>query len=101
MVNIIKYLFEPAEAAVELGVSIDGLTQLTSFNDYIEHLYRYSLIAGGALATLIIVYAGILYMTSQGESSRLQSAKDYFLGAIIGMAILLLMGTILNFIGAS
>ena len=51
---------------------------------------------GILLAGLVIVYAGILYATSQGDPTKLTAAKEYLFGAIIGLIILLSAGWIVG-----
>ncbi|MEI8143520.1 MAG: hypothetical protein WCG48_02835 [Candidatus Berkelbacteria bacterium] len=103
--NILVLLMRSAAARVSAAtVGVGGLPGVAAGSNvtywqYVGAIYQYSLIIGITLSGLVIAYAGILYMISQGESSKIQSAKDYFVGAIIGLTILLLMGAILQFIG--
>ena len=89
---------------MDVGVEIPG-TKTTSFtyNSYVNAILKYSVRLGFVLAILMIIYAGIKYMTSQGNQTAINDAKEIMLGAIIGFVMLLLVNMILGFlnIGAS
>ncbi|MBQ3445238.1 hypothetical protein IJG29_00685 [Candidatus Saccharibacteria bacterium] len=51
----------------------------------------------GLVAVIVIVYGGIQYMTSAGDSSKLKRAKDTILYAVIGLIISVLAFAITNF----
>ena len=44
---------------------------------------------GGVIAVLMIMYAGFLYVTARGNSSKIEKAHQALLWAVIGAAILL------------
>ena len=48
------------------------------------------------LAILVIVIAGILYITSGGDQGRIDTAKSWILYAIIGLIVALLAWVIVN-----
>jgi len=68
------------------------------YQQYMNDLYSFAINLGTSLATLMIVYAGYKYMTSQGNQTALNDAKEVFAGAMLGMAILLLVRVILRFL---
>ena len=43
----------------------------------------------GALAVLLIMYSGILYITSTGDNNRIDSAKNTFRYSVIGLLVVL------------
>lgn len=51
----------------------------------------------GAAAIIVIVYAGIKYITSGGEPEKTRNAKNAIVYALIGIAIILLSRTIIYF----
>jgi hypothetical protein len=85
---------------VETGVQIPGSNQ-TAFNycTYVNAIYKFAIKLGIMLVILMIVYAGYLYLFSQGDSTKINNAKDIIIGAILGYLLLLVIGVILNFIG--
>lgn len=92
----------PAKA-IEVGIGIpdeDGVAQ-TRFDDYgkyIEAVYDFALRLGAVLTILMLIYAGYRYMTSQGNPSAINDAKDIIIGSLSGFALLLLVYLILKII---
>ncbi len=52
----------------------------------------------GILLVVYFIYAGYLWMTSQGDSKQTQKAKDIMMTATIGLAILLAAYAITSFV---
>lgn len=76
-----------------VGINIPGANHMTgsgysSWQNYLSDIYRFSLNIGSSLAVLMIVYSGILYLTSRGDSTKINTAKEYTIGALIGLAML-------------
>ena len=46
----------------------------------------------------MIVDAGILYTTSAGDSAKVQKAKNALIYAVVGIAVAILAGVIVNFV---
>lgn len=72
----------------------DIWTIVANIADILIHL-------AGLLAVVFIIYGGIRYITSQGESENLQSAKKILTNAIIGLILAILASTIVGFIAES
>jgi len=86
--------------AVDVGVKIPGFSQTSyTYNSYVSAVLKYSIRLGFALAVLMMIYAGIKYLTSQGNQTQVNDAKEIILGAIIGFTMLLLIDLILRFLG--
>jgi hypothetical protein len=56
-----------------------------------------SFVAGG-LAVIMIVYGAIKYVTANGEASNIQSAKNTIIYSLVGLACIILVQTIINFV---
>lgn len=52
----------------------------------------------GAAAVILLVYGGIKYITSGGDPSKISSARDTILYALIGLAIVVLARTLIIFV---
>jgi len=52
----------------------------------------------GVVAVIIILAAGIFYITSQGDASKIARAKQAITGAIIGLVVVILAFAITNFV---
>ena len=85
--------------AVETGVAVNNQTSFQGYMQYIEAVYGFAIKAGAALSVLMIIYAGFKYLSSQGNPSAINEAKDIIIGTLSGFAMLLLVYyllTILN-----
>ena len=51
----------------------------------------------GFIAVIFIIIGGISYMTSSGESAKVEKAKKTILYAVIGLVICILASAIVNF----
>ena len=56
------------------------------------------ILVAGVIAVVFIIYGGIQYMTSAGDSSKTKKAKDTILYAAIGLIICALAFAIVNFV---
>ena len=52
----------------------------------------------GVIAVLMIIYGGIMYMTSAGNDEKIGSAKKIITGAIIGLVVSILAYVIVDFV---
>jgi hypothetical protein len=86
--------------ALGIGLKMPGRdTDYTGYQQYIADIFNFAMIAGGALSVLMIIYAGFRYMTSQGNPSGINEAKDILIGSLSGFALLLLSYLILKVLG--
>lgn len=67
--------------------------------DYVNILLKWALPVVGGLAVLMLIYAGYIYMTSQGSPEATGKAKDIIMGVVIGILLLFTIGIILSTIG--
>jgi len=65
---------------------------------YIKAILQYLSGAVGLVVVLMLVIAGIQYITSVGDPTRIKSAKDRITNAIIALALFLFGFAILSFI---
>lgn len=77
------------------GVVFEGLNDVwTILNNVVEM----ATIAAGTLAVFFLIWGGIQYITSQGDSGRIEQAKKIITNSIIGLVLAILAGTIVGFI---
>ncbi|MCX6746473.1 MAG: hypothetical protein NTX00_05720, partial [Candidatus Parcubacteria bacterium] len=67
----------------------------------IANIIRVALGLLGIVAVVIIIYGGVLYLTSMGEPEKIKKAKDLLIAAIIGLVIILTSFAIASFIISS
>lgn len=61
-----------------------------SIADMIAKLVLYTLGFAGAIATVFVIYGGLRYITSNGNSEQIDSAKKILLYAILGLLVIAL-----------
>ena len=95
------FLLTPSFAkAVQTGVEIPGEgSSFDNFVDYMTSIFSFALKLGAALTTMMIIYAGYKYLTSQGNSTATGEAKEIIIGSLSGFAMLLLIYLLLNVLG--
>lgn len=54
---------------------------------------------GGMVAVGYIMYGGFRYMTSRGEPENTAEAKNTIMNAVIGLVIVIISVTVVNFVG--
>jgi len=55
------------------------------------------LVAVGIIAVIMIIVGGLRYILSNGDSSKIKSAKDTVLYSVIGLVVAMLAYAIVNF----
>lgn len=64
----------------------------------IKTLVNVLLFLAGAIAVIMIIWGGITYITSTGDSGRVQKAKNTIMYSVIGLVLALVAFAIVNFI---
>jgi len=54
---------------------------------------------GGIVSVAFVIYGGIQYVTSQGESDKTAKARGTIINALIGMAICMVSVALVSFVG--
>jgi len=62
---------------------------VSNLNNLIEKILEVVVQIGTPIAVLFIIYAGFLFVTAQGNETKITKAKNAFTWAIIGTAVLL------------
>lgn len=84
----------PATTA-KTKISISGKTEFTGLAEFIAFVYKYGLSVASILAILVIIFAGVQWTISGGNSEAISSAQHKIYGAVIGLVILAAAYTIL------
>ncbi len=84
----------------ELGATARGLNKLglSSPSALIGRLIRVAVGIIGTIALVIFVYAGLIWMTSRGDSSKAESSRSMLLWASLGVVVILSSYAIVDFI---
>jgi len=60
-----------------------------TFGEYIAAIYFYFVSVAGILATVMMMYGGVLYIISTGNQQKLSEAKDIITSSLMGLLIAL------------
>lgn len=61
-----------------------------TFTELIASISDFLLNIGGALATLMILYGGFLYVTSAGDEQKVKAAHQTLTYAIVGLVVVII-----------
>lgn len=99
--SLISTSIKPALAQLN-GNCIDtaiGCIPVSDTNSFMGWILGWAVGVGGGIAFLLIVYASIMIMTSQGMPDRLKAGQELLTSAISGLIMLIFSVFILKFIG--
>lgn len=85
-----------AATTLEYPLPGTGGNSVESPGQYISGLYTFGLSIAGILAVGMIVAGGFIYMTAAGNASKIDKAKDFISGALLGLLLLLASWLILQ-----
>ncbi len=77
-------------------ISFGGKKQFANLGDFLKTNYNLAITIAGILAVMMIIIAGVQWVTSGGNSEMITSAKKRIGGALTGLLIAYLSYTILN-----
>ncbi len=80
---------------------IDGNTQVNFFATYLNAIYKLLMVAGGVMATVMIMVAGLQYTLARGNPKAITKAKDRIKNAVIGLVLLMCAYTLAYLIDPS
>lgn len=69
---------------------------LIQIQQYIERIASFLIIVGVILAVIFIIWGGIMYMAAGGDQAKAGTAKTRIFNGIIGAAVVLGVGVILQ-----
>jgi len=78
--------FMPVEPTGEPG---NRYLLIPWIGEYIGALYKYAIGIAGVLAGIMIVIAGLIWLTAGGSAERVTTAKSYIESALVGLVIAL------------
>lgn len=99
---ISAFIAEPsfATALIETGDAPSAISSATggegSLKDLVQTILNFFLSFLGFVATIMVIYGGILYVTSAGNDENVGKAKKILLYAIVGIVIILLSFALIN-----
>ncbi len=91
-------LFLPSLAQAQGGVPLPNPLEAESIPELAGQMIKGLLGVTGAIALFMLVWGGIVWMTSGGNSNRVEQGKNTILWAILGIVIIFMSYIILNFV---
>lgn len=82
-------------SGADTKISIGGVNKFAGLPEFISFIYRYGMSVAGILAILVIIFAGVQWTISAGNTEAISSAQHKIYGAVIGLVILAAAYTIL------
>jgi hypothetical protein len=80
----------------QTSIQFDKTTR--PIGEYIQMIYTYALSIVGILSTIVMMFAGFLWMTAGGNASRVQDAQAWIASALTGLVLALFSYTFLYLI---
>lgn len=87
---------DPASSAV--CTSKTSKDPLTGSDGVLAKIINIVSVIAGAAAVIIIIIGGLRYVTSNGDSAKISSAKNTVINALIGIIIIILAKAIIDFV---
>lgn len=87
-----------SSSAICLEQSKGTSNPLTGTNGLFFGISRIIAITAGAAAVIIIIIAGLRFVTSGGDPQKTKAAKDAIVAALIGLVIIVLAGSIISLV---
>lgn len=83
-----------------LGLNCAGASGLTSEDPRVitVRIINFALSLLGIVSVLIILYAGFTWMTAGGNDEKVDSAKKILFAAVMGLIIIMVSYSIMNFV---
>jgi|GEM_PF-1774050 len=78
-------------AEFTIGLPFGPDATFSNFSEYFTAIVNFAILVAGLIAVLVIVYAGMVYVQSQGQADRVSQAKELIAGALTGLALLLMI----------
>lgn len=87
-----------AQSGADCSTTEDQPADLFGEDGVFKVITNVALFLIGAISVLMLIYGGIKYVLSGGESGAVTSAKNTILYAVVGIIVALLAAAIVNFV---
>ena len=78
------------------GIVGGSAITLADIQTYIQRIASFLIVVGVILAVIFIIWGGIMYMAAGGDATKVTSARSRIFSGIIGAAVVLGVGVILQ-----
>ena len=95
-------VFADAKTQIESAVNeVGGSENKTDIKGFIGNIIKTMFFVVGVLAVIVIIFAGVTFVMSAGNSQTIQKAKTTIIYAVIGLIVSILSYAIVNFVVSS
>ena len=95
-------VFADAKTQIESAVNeVGGSENKTDVRGFIGNIIKTMFFIVGVLAVIVIIFAGVTFVMSAGDSQTIQKAKTTIIYAVIGLIVSILSYAIVNFVVSS
>lgn len=95
-------VFADAKTQIESAVNeVGGNENKTDAKGFIGNIIKTMFFVVGVLAVIVIIFAGVTFVVSAGNSQTIQKAKTTIIYAVVGLAVSILSYAIVNFVVGS
>ena len=102
LVNASNLVFADAKSQIESAVNeVGGNENKTDAKGFIGNIIKTMFFAVGVLAVIVIIFAGVTFVVSAGNSQTIQKARTTIIYAVVGLVVSILSYAIVNFVVSS
>ena len=95
-------VFADAKTQIESAVNeVGGSENKTDVRGFIGNIIKTMFFIVGVLAVIVIIFSGVTFVMSAGNSQTIQKAKTTIIYAVIGLIVSILSYAIVNFVVSS
>ena len=88
----------PLSPAFAINVAGMEISNTATAADFIVYIFNLAIAIGTFIAAIVLIIAGVNYVSSRGEPAKIESAKSKIKNAFLGLIVLLSSFMILNII---
>ena len=90
IIFILFFLFILVNFTLAKAIEIKNPLKTESLTDLLENIYNYVVDFAIAISSVIIVWAGYLFLSAQGDEEKIKKAKRLLTWAVIGLVVSIL-----------
>lgn len=95
MISLIKIF----SSALAQSTETDFTGPVSNLSDYINGVLDWAIPVLGTVALIMFIWAGYIYITSQGNPDKINAAKEIIISTLVGVLLLFSIRLIIDQIG--
>jgi len=81
-------ILSPSFVLAQRSVNTEFGDNIRNFGQFLSNVFTWAEPITAGIGVLMFMYAGYLYMTSQGDTGKIGEAKEIIIGVIVGLMLL-------------